>query len=249
MATYADGDNSGYGTAVIGDVSGSTIAYGSEYVFNSGSLYDISVADLSSTRFVVAYQDVGNSGYGTAVIGDVSGSSITYGSEYVFNSAGTGYVSVAALSSTRFVATYRDGGNLNYGTAVIGDVSGSSITYGPEDVFNSAGTDYISVAALSSTRFVATYADDGNSDYGTAFIGDLAAYSRFIGTARQSKAAGESVPVVIGGVSDMHSGLTPGALYYANASGSLTTDVTAYRVGLAISSTEILLDIDREHWW
>jgi len=51
--------------------------------------------------------DDGNHNYGTAVIGIVSGNSISYGTEYVFNSAYTQHTSVAVLDATHFVVSYR----------------------------------------------------------------------------------------------------------------------------------------------
>ena len=171
VVAYMDG-GSGYGAAVIGEVSG-VVTYGSEYVFNSGPPPDISVAALSSTKFVIAYRDINNFEYGTAVIGDVSGNVITFGTPYVFNPAATNWSSAAALSSTKFVVAYQDGGNSSYGTAVVGDVTGTVIGYGTEYVFNSASTDYTSVDALSDAKFVVAYSDTGNSNYGTAVIGDV----------------------------------------------------------------------------
>ena len=149
------------------------ISYGSEYVFNQASTSYISVSALDSTHFVVGYQDSGNSYYGTAIIGTISGSTISYSSEYVFNSAATYYISVSALDSTHFVVGYCDSGNSSYGTAIIGTISGSTISYGSEYVFNQASTSYISVSALDSTHFVVGYRDGGNSYYGTAIIGTL----------------------------------------------------------------------------
>ena len=173
VVSYCDVGNSNYGTAVIGTVSGNTISYGSEYVFNSAITYGISVAVLDAAHFVVSYYDSGNSGYGTAVVGTVSGNTISYGSEYVFNSAITDYISVAVLDAAHFVVSYNDHGNSNYGTAVIGIVSGNTISYGSEYVFNSAITDYISVAVLDAAHFVVSYSDGGNSNYGTAIVGEI----------------------------------------------------------------------------
>jgi hypothetical protein len=170
---YRDDGNSNYGTAIIGTISGSTISYGSEYVFNSATTYNISVSALDSTHFVVGYRDNGNSNYGTAIIGTISGSTISYGSEYVFNQASTNYISVSALDSTHFVVGYMDNGNSDYGTAIIGTISGSTISYGSEYVFNSATTYEISISALDSTHFVVGYCDYGNSGYGTAIIGTI----------------------------------------------------------------------------
>ena len=55
---------------------------------------------------------------------------------FVFNNISTSYNSVSAFDSAHFVVVYRDEGNSNYGTAIIGTVSGSSISYGSEYVFN-----------------------------------------------------------------------------------------------------------------
>ena len=72
------------------EVSETEITYGSEYNFNMASTSDISTIDLSSSKFVTVYQDGGASNdEGTAVIGDISGNIITFGSEYVFNTGNT----------------------------------------------------------------------------------------------------------------------------------------------------------------
>ena len=55
------------------DAIGSSISFGAGSEFNAAPTGDVSASALSSTRFVVAYSDYGNSGYGTAVIGDAPG--------------------------------------------------------------------------------------------------------------------------------------------------------------------------------
>jgi hypothetical protein len=231
---------------VVGDVSGNTINFGSEHVFNSASTSTTSAAALTSTKFVASYIDLGNSQYGTAVVGDVSGTAITYGSEYVFNSASSYETSVAALSSNKFIVGYMNGGGLwPGGTGVVGDVTGNAITFKNDYTFNLASTWEISAVALTSNKFVILYRDDGNSQYGTGVVGEdlpsAPAGSLIIGTAKDSKTSGETLPVIIDGVSDVHSGLTQGMIYYVDDSGSLTQSLTPYIIGVAISSTEILL--------
>ncbi|UCE74341.1 MAG: FlxA-like family protein, partial [Methanomassiliicoccales archaeon] len=243
VVAYMDYGNSKYGTAVVAEVSGSTMTFGSEYVFNSAETGYISAAALSSTKFVVAYKDMDGSSYGTVIIGEVTGSTITFGSEYVFNPESTLWISAAAFSSNKFVVAYGD--NSYYGTVVIGDVSGSTITFGSEHVFHTYDTPIISVAALSSNKFVVAYVDPDDAEYGKAVIGEaqegVPEGSQIVGVAKESKTAGESVQVIIDGVSDVHSGLTPGEIYYVNYLGSLTTEITLNKIGMAISSTALLL--------
>ena len=177
--------------------------------------------------------------------GFIFGNTITHGSEYVFNAADTNHISAAALSSGKFVVAYSDAGNSNHGTAVIGNVSGTTITYGSEYKFNAASSEYISAAALSEGKFVVAYKGPGAPDYGAAVIGTVSLAHKIVGIAREPRTEGQEIPVIIGGVSDVHSGLAPGITYYSDLSGDLTTVPNDYRVGLAISSTEILLDITR----
>ena len=152
------------------------ISYGSGYVFNEADTTFISVALIDSTHFVVCYRDIGNSSYGTAIIGTIASvDEISYGSEYVFNEAVTYYNSVALIDSTHFVVCYRDGGSSDYGTAIIGTIANDDeISFGSKYFFNEAETSFISVALIDSTHFVVCYQDDGGDDYGIAIIGTIA---------------------------------------------------------------------------
>ena len=58
------------------------------------------------------------------------------------------------------------------------------------------------------------------------------------------KDTGEAVKIIIEGNSDVHFVLTPGWVYYLDSSGNLTSSMTSWPIGLAISETELLLDID-----
>ena len=157
--------------------------FGPAAVFNPAATFlHIAAARLTDSKFVVAYRDLGNSDYGMAIVGQVSGTDITYGAEYVFNAAITQYESVAALSDTKFVVAYWDGGNSGYGTAIVGQVAGSVISYGSEVVFSAASTEYASVAALSDTMFVVAYRDSV-STHGVARVGEVTGTTISYGTA------------------------------------------------------------------
>jgi len=151
VIAYGDGGNSSYGTAIVGTVSGTNISFGSAVVFESASLglssrNTSSVFDSNLNKMVIAYSDAGNSNYGTAIVGTVSGTNISFGTAVVFEAADTG--SPGNLSSTfdsnsnKVVFVYRDGGNSNYATAIVGTVSGTAISFGTAVVFVSAQLNY-----------------------------------------------------------------------------------------------------------
>jgi len=167
VIAYRDAGNSSYGTAIVGTVSGTSISFGTPVVFESAFAYYISSTyDSTNNRVVIAYSDVGNSEYGTVIVGTVSGTSISFGTAVVFESASTAQQSITYDSTTnRVVIAYQDGGNSNYGTAIVGTVSGTSISFGTAVVFESAIAAFISTTYDSTNnRVVIFYSDAGNSN-------------------------------------------------------------------------------------
>ena len=155
-------------------------------VFESASSPYISATyDSSNNKVIIAYQDSANSFYGTAIVGTVSGTSISFGTAVVFESATSTYTSSTYDSTNnRVVIAYRDGGNSSYGTAIVGTVSGTSISFGSAVVFESASSNYISTTFDSTNnRVVIAYRDIGNSSYGTAIVGTVSGTSISFGTA------------------------------------------------------------------
>ena len=188
VVAYTDFSNSYYGTAVVGTVSGTTISFGAEYVFNSANTDrpSLSFEYNTANKFVVAYTDVGNSSYGTACIGTVSGTSISFGSEAIFNSAASNYIAMASdpTITNKYVFVYSDAGNSGYGTAIIGDVSGASISFGSEAIYNTAESEHNTVAFDPNTagKLVIAYRDSGNSYNGTAIVGTVSGTSTSFGS-------------------------------------------------------------------
>ena len=123
--------------AKIGTISGTSLTFGSKVDFNSGNTTENEVVyDTANQKVVISYRDIGNSNYGTAIVGTVSGTSISFGSEVVFNSATTtSQGMVYDPNEQKVVIVYKDSGNSSYGTGIVGTVSGTSISFGSEFVF------------------------------------------------------------------------------------------------------------------
>jgi hypothetical protein len=121
VIAYRDLGNSGYGTATVGTVSGTSISFGPPVVFESAITGEISTTFYSNlNKVVIAYTDAGNSSFGTAIVGTVSGTSISFGNAVVFESADTLAISTTFDSNlNKVVIAYRDGGNSDFGTAVV----------------------------------------------------------------------------------------------------------------------------------
>ncbi len=131
------------GTAVVGTVNGTSISFGSEEIFNTGLTYRFACAyDSTNDKVVVCYQDQNNSSSGRAKVGTISNTSISFGNEEIFSSTNTDWMAAAYDSSNKkvVVAYENSSGGAGSGKAIVGTVSGTSISFGTEVVFNSSTT-------------------------------------------------------------------------------------------------------------
>lgn len=180
VIAYYDGGNSGYGTAVVGTVSGTSISFGTPVIFESAISSNISATfDSANGKVVIAYRDDGNSSYGTAAVGTVSGTSISFGSPVIFNAARSdGMSAVFDRNSNKVVIAYQDPNNTDAGTAIVGTVSGTSISFGTAVEIGTYISVYFGAAFDSNTnKIIIAYSDNGNSGYGTAVVGTVSGTS------------------------------------------------------------------------
>ena len=138
VIAYEDNNNSNYGTAVVGTVSGTSISYGTPVVFQSSETTRLAITfDSTNNKVLIGYRNDGGSNHGTVAIGTVSGTSISFGSAEVFNIGNTVDLGMTFDSSNdKFVISYRDNANSSYGTAIVGTVSGNSMSFGTEVLFS-----------------------------------------------------------------------------------------------------------------
>ena len=184
VISYTNGGNSSYGTAIVGTVSGTSISFGAATVFNSATTTNISsVCDVSSGKTVIAFRDYGNSHYGTAIVGTISGTSISFGSKSVFSTGTTNYSStVFDSTNNKTVIAYQDNSNSNYGKAIVGTVSGTSISFGSAATFKAASVSQTNTTYDSINNKIVLVYKDGATNYGTALTGTISGTSISFGT-------------------------------------------------------------------
>ena len=187
VIAYRDRNNSSYGTAIVGTVSGTSISFGTPVVFESGyTNYLTGAYDSTNGKVVFAYQDQDDSWYGKAVVGTVSGTSISFGSPTVFQSSTTEFIGVAYDSSNqKIVISYSDAQSTpqsNYGKAVVGTVSGTSISFGSSTTFLTAQAAYMSSVYDSNAQKVVIAYRTGGTNYGTAIVGTVSGTSISFGS-------------------------------------------------------------------
>jgi len=110
---------------------------GTPVTIKSSETYTILAAyDTASGKVVIVYQDPSVSYYGVAVVGTVSGTSISFGTAVTFSNVSlSGMRVVYDSSSGKMVFTY-NAFNAS-GRAKVGTVSGTSISFGSESYWGS----------------------------------------------------------------------------------------------------------------
>ena len=173
--------NSASGKARVLTVSGTSVTSGSAVTFDSSQVSQCAVAyDESADAYLVAYRDQGNSNYATAFVTTVSGTTPSFGSAVVFESANSIEIDATYDSSAqKVVITYRDLG-VNQPTAIVGTVSGTSVSFGTAVVVASVETTVYEAAYDSiNKKVVVTYRDEDATpeDNGAYAVGTVSGTS------------------------------------------------------------------------
>jgi hypothetical protein len=124
-----------------------------------------SITKLDTNKFVIAAPNISNTEYGTAIVGEVSGVTITLGTPVIYSSNRGYYSRVKALSPTKVLVVYSDFLSPAYGVAKIGTISGNSISFGSAHVFsNNYATRWLDMDLVSNDIALVAYENDTVSD-------------------------------------------------------------------------------------
>ena len=190
--------SSGQTVALKSDGTVEAVAQGGGFVSVLSSTFGPSAGTVSEaaiefdpsdgSKFVYVYGDGANSNYGTAVVGTISGSTITFGTPVVFLSSYYASGKEAAgysADGTKIVINIRDFSNSNYGSIRAASVSGTTLSFGTASIYQS-NTTYNPAAAcdpFDSTKFVFSYRNQASGSIGQARAGSLSGTSVSYGSA------------------------------------------------------------------
>ena len=258
VLAYQDAGNSHFGTVIVGTLSGTSLSFGSEYVYLAATASSTTVSYNPNTagKFVVAHNNGSNSSRGTAVVGTVSGTTISYGTPVVFNSTGeTTFISIAFDPNTagKFVMAWNDNANSYYCELAVGTMSGTSLSFGSVVLINAARSQHIRTAFDPNTdgKFIVAYSEQSLTK-GAAIVGQISTLvlntnlttTNFLGTSTAAYTDTQTANIMLqGGISTNQSSLTIGSTYYVQIDGTLATteDHVSVVAGKAVSATTLLL--------
>ena len=180
---WRDQNNSNYGTAIVGQIKGRTITWGTKTTFLTAQAEYISMAfDTSENKVLICFKHDGDGQKGYAIVGTVipGNNSITFGTAVKFNDNGvTLYIrSVFDSNSNKTVIVYSDGGDSYHGWSRVATITGTSVGYGTAAEFANFEVMELAVTFDSEHNKIALAYRKGSPNYYGAFkVGDVSGTS------------------------------------------------------------------------
>lgn len=148
------------------------VTYGTAQSFTSNSVIDNDVAVLDTNKFVNCWSDADDLYSGQCIVGTVSGTTITFGTQSEYDDdTGPDHSDVCALDTDKFSVVYVDDALLDDGYTRAVTVSGTTIgTWGTAYEFETGDAEDMSCIGFNTTTdgFVVSYLDETNSDTSSA---------------------------------------------------------------------------------
>lgn len=174
VVLYKDGGDGNKGKAVVGEVSGGSASFGSVLTFETGqtSLNNVKAGvALTDTRFIIVFEDLSASSYAKAVVCTVSGTTITPGTIYTYNTANSSKYSVVdKLPNGQIVIAFSETPQSERGRALIATRSATALSFGSQVTYDTASVVSHSIVAMSDTQVIVSYLDKGALNYGKSIV-------------------------------------------------------------------------------
>ena len=226
-----------HGYAIIGTVKGNSISFGGPVQWTDLPVTEFSVTyDSVNKKIVCVWERATNQGIDAKVF-SVDGDTLIQGSQADVTSViSTEFISAAFDENAgKVVVVFRNDSNSNYGTAVVGTVSGHSISFGSLVVFISNRADYIGVGYdPSSKKMVVSYRHTGVSS-GRASVGEVSGNSITFGSSVTYQNNDTSYQAQLGSNVHYHRALNKMILLYRDNTAGTQKAVTGTVSGLSMT--------------
>ena len=176
LVVYADVPSSGQitGQSNVATISGTSISFGSQDQWETQRPLRVGMAyDETANKFVIAYNNQNESGHGYMIVGTMSGTDMTYGSDVKYEANGIGDLTVGYNPGAGkcYIMSHEDdtNNNLIMDTVSISGTTPSNSTLVVDT--NQPNSSFIGTAYDSDNGFVVvTYAYSSDNDLKTSVI-------------------------------------------------------------------------------
>jgi hypothetical protein len=231
LIVYTDANNSFYGTAVVATISGNSVSFGTPAVFESQQATHMAATYDSNAQKVVVFYGA-TDGYG--IVGTISGTSVSFGTRTQFVTGFPQYVQATFDSNNNKTVVGFKKAASGYATAVVGTVSGTSISFGTDVAAASATSAYVDVEYdVTSQKTIISWEDSGAIQ--TA-VGTISGTSISFGTAvSQSQSSAADITLAYDATLQkvvLTAGRSPVNAYVITVSGTSLTYSDAQRLSV-----------------
>ncbi len=163
----------------IATLSGTTLSFGTGVNWSSANSYGRLAFDFTSSTFVLAWSKAADSGKLYATLGTYSGTTITLQTEVELygTQIDDWYTGIAFDPSTtgKFVVVANNYASPYAGIAVCGTISGTTITGGTAQTFDSSGAKFSKCVfdSVNADNLIIAFQDISSSNYGAAYAATL----------------------------------------------------------------------------
>ena len=249
-------ENATDGKVAILTRNSTSLTVGTAVTFDSTGQYfgNIKYDPITANRFLLGWShNAGN--ILKAVVGSVSGTSITLGTVLDVQAIHNSGIEVAFDPSNVNLAviSYHNSGAGNPLMLAQLTLSGNSVTTLTPVVVKSTGTTFPAVGYTftQSGKIVQAFTDTNASNHGKAIVSQTKTFgtnltsTNFLGTATAAYTNGQTASIVLkGGISENQTSLAIGSIYYVQPAGTFATTkgVPPVLAGKAVSATSLLLN-------
>lgn len=162
LVVYRGVGASYYGKARVLTITGTTIAYGTEFSFTAHETSDLSVAMLASNKAIVVF-DNDTASTSHARILTITGTNVTGGTAVEFQDpSDADVISVSAISATKAIVCYPTSTQLR---AMIMTISGEVITMYASLNITTTAPSFVSVCSMDADNAIVVYKSGASSYY------------------------------------------------------------------------------------
>jgi hypothetical protein len=252
----AAGTSTSPGYTQVGTVSGTSITFGSAQTFHSGGVTQRNkIAFNDNDQLAILYRDASNSDYGTVKLNTISGTTITLGNAYAFNSTLTYQGFSIHTHGSRFCLMVHEGNNTTGFRVYTGIMTGATISntasyFLPYTTPSDGTADFVFRNSTDLAFVVRNSGSPTPTSGSVAMLGSFAdmqtnlTADNYIGISDGAYANAATATVqVVGSTDDAQSGLTTGSKHYVQTDGTLSTtpDSPSVYAGVALSATKLLI--------
>ncbi len=208
---FKDSSSSNRGKACVGTVSGTSISFGSNATFlnttGNGPESMAMAFDSANGKVVITFFDRNDSNKMKGIVGTVSGTSISFGSETEIPSAGADTSDDSCKitydpDSGKVICIYRASNASNVGKYSVGSVSGTSVTFAASTAYTnyncgSGASDSTIIYDTTGKVFVIA-AEDGTGEVGKLYTATLDADGETLTFSGAASGAVQTNPTTFG---------------------------------------------------